>query len=99
LKVITLDTVIEDELSRSIETSAPGGRSALPGVPLMRRVLDSLQKLVGDQAAIASTILPCSCPAYFDLRPLIKPFPPRVVVLSPTEIPPGISVQYLGVVR
>jgi len=99
LKVITLDPGIEDELSRSIETPAAGERSALPSVPLMRRVLDGLQKLVGDPAAIASTILLCNSPARFHLRRLLEPFLPRVVVLSPTEIPPGISVQSLGVVR
>lgn len=38
-------------------------------------------------------------PARFHLRRQLEPFLPRVVVLSPTEIPPGIFVQSLGVVR
>ncbi len=66
---------------------------------LRRRVLDGLQKLVRDPAAIASTILLCNSPSRFHLRTLLEPFLPRVMVLSPAEIPPGISVQSLGVVR
>jgi flagellar biosynthesis protein FlhA len=99
LKVLTLDPAIEDEIARSIETPAAGERAASPAAPLLRRVLDGLQKLVGDPTAVASTILLCNSPARFHLRRLLEPFLPRVVVLSPTEIPPGISVQSLGVVR
>jgi flagellar biosynthesis protein FlhA len=99
LKVLTLDPLIEDEISRSIETPVAGERLASSTMPLLRRVLDGLQKLVGDPTAVASTILLCNSPARFHLRRLLEPFLPRVVVLSPTEIPAGISVQSLGVVR
>jgi flagellar biosynthesis protein FlhA len=33
------------------------------------------------------------------LRRLLEPFIPRIVVLSPAEIPATVSVQSLGVVR
>ena len=98
LKVLTLDPAIEDELSRSIEAPA-ADRGPAPAVPLSRRLLDGLQRLVGDPTAISSTILLCKSPARFHLRRLLEPFLPRIVVLAPTEIPPGISVQSLGVVR
>ncbi len=55
--------------------------------------------MVGDPATLRSTILLCNSPARFHLRRLLEPFLPRVVVLSPAEIPPGMSVQSLGVVR
>jgi flagellar biosynthesis protein FlhA len=41
----------------------------------------------------------CSSPARFYLRRLLEPFLPRIVVLSPAEIPPTVSVQSLGTVR
>jgi flagellar biosynthesis protein FlhA len=99
LKVLTLDPLLEEELARSVEPQAAGERAAAPGAPLLRHVLDGLQRLVGDPTAIASTILLCNSPARFHLRRLLEPFLPRVVVLSPTEIPSGISVQSLGVVK
>jgi type III secretory pathway component EscV len=90
------------ELTRSLEENTRVRAflaQILEGLPCGVPVLDGLQKLVGDPAAIASTILLCNSPARFHLRRLLEPFLPRVVVLSLTEIPPGISVQSLGVVR
>lgn len=99
LKVLALDPAIEAELARSIETPGPGERAPTQAAPLLRHVLDGLQRLVGDPTAIASTILLCSSPGRFHLRRLLEPFLPRVVVLSPAEIPASITVQSLGVVR
>jgi hypothetical protein len=90
------------ELTRSLEEN---GRiraflaQILEGLPCGVRALDGLQKLLGDPAAIASTTLLCNRRARFHLRRLLEPFLPRVVVLCPTEIPPGNSVQSLGAVR
>ena len=100
LRVLTLDPAMEDELTRSIEgPAAPDRLAAPPATPLLRRVLDGLQRLVGDPAAVSSTILLCHSPARFHLRRLLEPFLPRVVVLAPAEIPPGVTVQSLGVIR
>jgi flagellar biosynthesis protein FlhA len=99
LKVLTLDPAIEEELARSMEAPAPGERAPTRAAPLLRRVLDGMQRLLGDPAAIASTILLCSSPGRFHLRRLLEPFLPRVIVLSPAEIPASVSVQSLGVVR
>jgi flagellar biosynthesis protein FlhA len=99
LRVLTLDPAMEDELSRSIEMPAAPERTPAPGTPLLRRLLDGLQRLVGDPATASSTILLCHSPARFHLRRLLEPFLPRVVVLAPAEIPAGITVQSLGVIR
>ncbi len=99
LRVLTLDPAMEDELSRSIEAPASPERTPAPGTPLLRRVLDGLQRLVGDPATASATILLCHSPARFHLRRLLAPFLPRVVVLAPAEIPPGVTVQSLGVIR
>jgi flagellar biosynthesis protein FlhA len=99
LRVLTLDPAMEDELTRSIEAPIRTERAAPPATPILRRVLDGLQRLVGDPTAVASTILLCHSPARFHLRRLLEPFLPRVVVLAPAEIPPGVTVQSLGVIR
>ena len=65
----------------------------------MRRVLEGLKKLVGEQVRMATPVLFCSTPARFHLRRLLEPFLPKVVVLSPGEIPPVIQVQSLGMIR
>jgi flagellar biosynthesis protein FlhA len=99
LRVLTLDPAMEDELSRSIEAPAAPERTQVPATPLLRRLLEGLQRLVGDPATASSTILLCHSPARFHLRRLLEPFLPRVVVLAPAEIPPGVTVQSLGVIR
>jgi len=99
LKVLTLDPVIEQEFQRQIEPRAGDERMSTGTTAPLRRVLEGLQRLVGDRVALSSTILLCSSPVRFHLRRLLEPFIPRIVVLSPTEIPPATAVQSLGVVR
>jgi flagellar biosynthesis protein FlhA len=99
LRVLTLDPAIEEELTRSLEGPIAPERSGVPAVPLLRRLLDGLQALVGDPDSASSTVLLCRSPARFHLRRLLEPFLPRIVVLAPAEIPPGVTVQSLGVIR
>jgi flagellar biosynthesis protein FlhA len=99
LRVLTLDHAIEEELSRAYAPqAAPASNTGLQP-SFVRRVLDSLKQLAGDQVAQTAPILLCPTPARFHLRRLLEPFLPKVVVLSPLEIPPMISVQSLGTVR
>jgi len=99
LRVLSLDPSIEQEFQRQIDPQSfgdrPPGNSAAP----LRRVLDSLQRIVGDRVALSSTFLVCNSPVRFHLRRLLEPFIPRIIVLSPGEIPPTIFVQSMGVVR
>ena len=99
LKVLTLDPVIEQEFQRQIDPQAGSERSATGAVTPLRRILDSLQRIVGDRVALSSTVLICNSPVRFHLRRLLEPFIPRIVVLSPSEIPATVNVQSLGVVR
>jgi flagellar biosynthesis protein FlhA len=99
LKVLSIDPQVEQEFQRQIDPQ-PGLDKSPGGVTVpLRQVLDGLQKLVGDKLALSSTVLLCNSPLRFHLRRLLEPFLPRIVVLSPAEIPPTISVQTLGVVR
>ncbi len=99
LRVLTLDHSIEEELSRAYAPLAAPATSTGLQPSFVRRVLDSLKQLAGDQVAQTAPILLCPTPARFHLRRLLEPFLPKVVVLSPLEIPPMIPVQSLGTVR
>ena len=98
LRLFTVEPGVEEQLNQAF---APQTTPATVGAlqpSFLRRLMDSLQKLLGEQAAAASPILLCSSPARFHLRRLLEPVAPRVVVLSPAEIPPLVSVQSMGVV-
>ncbi len=99
LRVLTLDHGIEEELSRAFSPQAPPATGTGLQPSFVRRILDGLRQLAGDQVAQTAPILLCATPARFHLRRLLEPFLPKVVVLSPLEIPPMVSVQSLGTVR
>jgi flagellar biosynthesis component FlhA len=99
LRVLTLDHNLEEELSRAFNPQAPPANSTGLQPSFVRRILDSLRQLAGDQVAQTAPILLCGTPARFHLRRLLEPFLPKVVVLSPLEIPPMVPVQSLGTVR
>ncbi|MGH9539568.1 MAG: flagellar biosynthesis protein FlhA [Terriglobales bacterium] len=98
LRVVTLDVGIEEELGRAFSGQAAPSSSALQP-SFVRRILDGLRRLAGDQVAMASPVLLCSTPARFHLKRLLEPFLPKLVVLSPGEIPPVVAVQSIGIVR
>jgi flagellar biosynthesis protein FlhA len=99
LRVLTLDHNLEEELSRAFNPQAPPATGASLQPSFVRRILDGLRTLAGDQVAQTAPILLCSTPARFHLRRLLEPFLPKIVVLSPLEIPSMIPVQSLGTVR
>jgi len=98
LRVVTLDRALEDELGRAFSGQAAASTAGL-SPPFARRILDGLRKLAGEQVAVASPVLLCATPARYHLKRLLEPFLPKVVVLSPLEVPPVIEVQSLGVLR
>jgi flagellar biosynthesis protein FlhA len=98
LRVVTLDRSLEDELGRAFSGTAPAASTAIQP-PFARRILDGLRRLAGEQVAVASPVLLCSSPARYHLKRLLEPFLPKVVVLSPLEVPPVIEVQSVGVLR
>ncbi len=63
------------------------------------RVTTGLRTMLGDQVAMAPPVLLCSSPGRFYLKRLLEPFIPKIVVISPSEIPPMTQVQSLGSVR
>lgn len=98
LQVVALDGEIEEELGRVF-----GSQPAAPGKFLepsfVRRILEGLRKIAGDQLTLAAPVLLCSSPLRFHLRRLLEPFLPKLTVLSPAEVPPVVQVQTVGVIH
>ncbi len=93
--MLTLDPSVEDEINQAFDPQAAGrGHARQPA--FLRKLLDSLKRIVGDKTAMDSTVLLCASPARYHLRRLLEPFLPRVIVLSPGEIPNTVTVQSLG---
>jgi len=96
LNVITLAAATEEDLARSAAHPSSAAMSLQPS--LVRSLLDGLRHLAGEQVALATPVLLCSTPARFHLRRMLEPFLPKLVVLSPMEIPPMVRVQSVGTV-
>ena len=74
LKVVTLDPTIEQELQHTFEPQAAGQRGSGTAVTSLKRILEGIQKTIGDRAMQNSMTLLCSSPARFHLRRLLEPF-------------------------
>jgi flagellar biosynthesis protein FlhA len=100
LRVLALDGNLEEELSRAFNPQAPVSvQTQALQPPLARRILDGLRRLLGEQAGMMNAVLLCPTPARFHLKRLLEPFLPKMVVLSPGEIPSMVTVQTVGTVR
>ncbi len=99
LNVVTLDNSIEEECQRASSLQPNQISSSALQVSVARRVLSSLQSSFGAEIGGAPPVLLCASPGRFYLRRLLEPFLPKIVVISPAEIPPLTQVRTLGVVR
>jgi flagellar biosynthesis protein FlhA len=98
LRVVTLEQGLEDELGRAFGTAGTPTSTGLQP-PFARRILEGMRRLAGEQVTLAAPVLLCSTPARYHVKRLLEPFLPKVVVLSPLEVPPVIEVQSVGVLR
>jgi flagellar biosynthesis protein FlhA len=99
LTVVQVDVSVEDQINQAFEPQSAATRSGGLEPTLLRRVVESLRSFVGEQISVSSPVLLCNSPARFHLRRLLEPFLPRLVVLSPAEIPTTVTVQSVGVLR
>jgi len=99
LRVVTLDTAIEDECTRGSNLPINHNISSPQQVTLARRVLEGLRAEFGKEISSAPPVLLCSSPGRYYLRRLLEPFIPRIVVISPGEVPPLTPVQSVGVLH
>jgi flagellar biosynthesis protein FlhA len=99
LTVVQVDVAVEDQITQAFEPQGSAARSGGLEPALLRRIVDGLRSFVGEQMSASSPVLLCNSPARFHLRRLLEPFLPRLVVLSPAEIPAAVTVQSVGVLR
>ncbi|QMV17516.1 flagellar biosynthesis protein FlhA [Granulicella sp. 5B5] len=99
LKVVMLDPAIEEECLRGSNLQPAQTTTPQLNSTLARKVLDGLRASFGQDVESAPPVLLCASPGRFFLRRLLEPFIPKIVVLSPGEIPAMTQVQSLGVIR
>jgi flagellar biosynthesis protein FlhA len=99
LKVVTLGSAIEEECMRGSNLQPNQGIASPQQVSLARRVLDGLRTNFGKEIGAAPPILLCSSPGRYYLRRVLEPFIPKVVVISPGEIPAMTPVLSVGVLH
>jgi len=99
LKVVTLDAAIEEECARSTSQNTQQAASGVLQISVARKVLDGLRAMLGDQVTFAPPVLLCASPGRFYLKRILEPFIPKIVVISPSEIPAATQVMSLGSVR
>jgi flagellar biosynthesis protein FlhA len=101
LRVIALDPGLEQELNALVAPDAQGARllSGSGNGPVLRRIADSLKRLIGPGFSSAQPVLLCASPARYHLKRWLEPAVPRLTVLAPAEISPEIPVRAVGMVR
>jgi len=99
LNVVTLGSSLEEECARTGGQSMQVHAGGAMQISVARRVLEGLRAMLGDQVAVAPPILLCASPGRFYLRRVLEPFIPKIVVISPSEIPPMTQVMSLGSVQ
>jgi flagellar biosynthesis protein FlhA len=102
LPVLLLDLAMEEEVVASL---SPEGSQRLlsaafaPGVPVVRRLADSLKHLIGASTSSALPVLLCPSPARYHVKRWLEPVMPRLSVVAAAEIPPEIRLKPMGTVR
>lgn len=101
LRVIALDPAMEQELLSLVSADPQAARLLSPAGqgPVLRRLVDSLKRLIGPASASAQPVLLCASPARYHVKRWLEPVLPRLTVLAPAEIPPEIAVRAVGMVR
>ncbi|MFZ1015402.1 MAG: FHIPEP family type III secretion protein [Terracidiphilus sp.] len=102
LPVLLLDPAFEEEILATL--SAEMGPRLLnaaisPGAPIVRRLLDSLKRLIGTSGAAALPVLLCPSPARYHVKRWLDPVLPRLAVVSAAELPPEVRLRPVGTVR
>jgi flagellar biosynthesis protein FlhA len=102
LPVLLLDPALEDEILAAISPDI--GQRYLTqtnnsGTPVLRRLIDSVNKLIGTLTSSAHPVLLCSSPARYHVKRWLEPVLPRLAVIAPAEIPAGIRLKPVGTVQ
>jgi flagellar biosynthesis protein FlhA len=102
LPVMLLDPALEDEILSTVSPET-GQRllsaSAPPGTPLVRRLFDSVNRLIGSASTSAPPVLLVPSPARYHVKRWLEPMLPRLAVVAAAEIPPEVRLRPVGTVR
>ena len=99
LPVLLLEPGLEEEL---VATLTPESAPRLlplpqpPTTPVLRRLADSLRRLIGTTATSATPVLLCPSPARYHVKRWLEPLVPRLAVVAAAEIPPEVRLRPLG---
>lgn len=96
LRAFILDAGLEQGIERAIEHGEFSSHLNLPP-QLARDVRDAIGRSLG--ASGSSTVLITGSAVRYFIRQLVESFGPQITVLSHAEIPDGVTVSSLGVVK
>jgi flagellar biosynthesis protein FlhA len=102
LPVLLLDGELEEEILATLspETSQRMlSAGTAPGTPVVRRLADSVRRLIPASSAAALPVLLCPSPARYYVKRWLEPVMPRLAVVAASEIPPEIRLRPVGTVR
>jgi flagellar biosynthesis protein FlhA len=102
LPVLLLDGGLEEEIVVSVSPESSQrllSATSAPGIPLVRRLADSLNSLIGSSTSSVLPVLLCPSPARYHVKRWLEPVMPRLAVLAAGEIPPEIRLKPAGTVR
>lgn len=102
LPVVLLDPCLEEEILSTLSPETATRLLASPnlsGVPLVRRLTDSVKRLIGGATAAALPVLLCPSPARYHVKRWLEPDLPRLAVVAAGEIPAEIRLRPVGTVR
>jgi flagellar biosynthesis protein FlhA len=101
LPVLLLDPALEEEIVATVspEMGQPLLTAAVPGAPLVRRLADSVNRLIGASSPAVPPVLLVPSPARYYVKRWLEPILPRLAVLSASEIPSEIRLRPAGTVR
>jgi flagellar biosynthesis protein FlhA len=102
LPVLLLDPALEEEILATLSPETANRlltAGAGNGVPVLRRLADSLRQLIGTAPASVPPVLLCPSPARYHVKRWLEPLLPRLAVISAVEVPPEIRLRPMGTVR
>jgi flagellar biosynthesis protein FlhA len=101
LSVLLLDPALEEEILAIVspETNQRLLAAAAPGAPLVRRLIDSVNRLIGSASPAAPPVLLVAGPVRYSVKRWLEPFLPRLAVVSASEVPPHVRLRPVGTVR
>jgi flagellar biosynthesis protein FlhA len=102
LPVLLLDGALEEEIQATLSPEAAQrmlASGSTPGTPVVRRLADSLRRLIPSASAAALPVLLCPSPARYYVKRWLEPVMPRLAVVAAGEIPPEIRLRPVGTVR